>query len=339
MKQVPFFLLLLFCCPLKGQDDQLFEHWLKYTEGKAVVIAPAGLNLREKPTLRSNVLRSVPFGETVKIIGSKHFGADTVGTVDFYFNASDQLTSIPISGYWLKVSHQGMQGFMFSAYLDKAVNRVSAGDEALNRDYLLLFPEVSCIANYAYYPGWHWYGYYKSETGFFRKEIEVSFYNLIDQEMIAGNTNIVISGSNNKFLQFIIGSRSSLPEKYKTPVYFVGNAGISVYSMNYNDFAIDSILRQCNLRVGLNANDSYNSIEKVILERQGTAQEIGSAEMGLDAAIFSVLWCGDIDGDNKNDYIIHYGEKGSKTILYLSKASEKGQLIKPVAVFYSTYCC
>lgn len=56
-------LFLLFCCQVSAQNDQAFANWLEYTQGEAVIIAPAGLNLREKPTLQSRVLRSIAFGE------------------------------------------------------------------------------------------------------------------------------------------------------------------------------------------------------------------------------------------------------------------------------------
>ena len=41
----------------------------------------------------------------------------------------------------------------------------------------------------------------------------------------------------------------------------------------------------------------------------------------------SIHWIGDLDGDEKDDYIIHYGEKSGTTILYLSTVADEGCLL------------
>ncbi|MBK8969472.1 MAG: hypothetical protein IPM36_22980 [Lewinellaceae bacterium] len=230
---------------------------------------------------------------------------------------------------------------MFSAFLDNTVNTVRAGDEKLNKNYILLFPQASCVRNYFYYSGWHWYGFYKTETGIVRKKIEISFYNLVPKEINFESTNVVVSSSNNKSLLFILGSRNEFPIQNSIEPIYSGDRsnGISFHDFYSSNVSNDSILKQCNLQMNIINSDPNLYAAKITLKDHGTKQEIGSAEMRLDVLVSTLLWCGDLDGDNKMDYILRYGEKSSKTILYLSKAADKGQLVKPVAVFYSGYCC
>ena len=337
MKWAPLLLFLCCCNLVSGQDDQLLASWIEYAKSEVVVIAPAGLNLRDKPTVKSEILRAVPFGEKVKIIGSGHYGRDTVGAIDFYYSAPDRLapisTPIPISGYWLKVDYQGTIGYMFTAYLDVAVNTRLDGDESMNRDFILLFPYNGCFSNYTYHAGYHWYGYYKTGTGISVKKIDVSFYNLIDQELIAGNTKKVVSCSDNKFLQFIIGS--------KEPIALPVNNSKIIQGALYDEGTgtiEDSILQQSNISLQFKPKTTYPNLEKLVLIYSGKQQIIDLPD-GIDSDGCYLVCCGDLDGDKKEDYIFGYGAKFSKTILYLSKPAEKGKLLKPVAVFYSGYCC
>jgi len=52
-----------------------------------------------------------------------------------------------------------------------------------------------------------------------------------------------------------------------------------------------------------------------------------------------IMFVGDLDGDSKNDYIIHYGGKSGIAIMYLTSKAKSGNLIEKVAMFFASYCC
>jgi hypothetical protein len=54
---------------------------------------------------------------------------------------------------------------------------------------------------------------------------------------------------------------------------------------------------------------------------------------------YEIKFIGDLDGDLKNDYIIHYGDKGGIIILYLTTKAKPTNLIEPVAMFFASWCC
>jgi hypothetical protein len=60
----------------------------------------------------------------------------------------------------------------------------------------------------------------------------------------------------------------------------------------------------------------------------------------FEDAIISLIWCGDIDKDQKPDFLInttHHYNVGAMT-LYLSSEAEDGKLVKEVAKFVTTGC-
>ena len=52
-----------------------------------------------------------------------------------------------------------------------------------------------------------------------------------------------------------------------------------------------------------------------------------------------IKFVGDLDGDLKDDYIIHFGDKTGIVLLYLTSKAKSGNLIEKVAIFFASYCC
>ena len=302
-----------------------------YAGGWRSVISTDGLNLRAQPKLHSKVLKTVSFGEKIQVISPQHFGRDTVGQLE-YSNFEGKPYQIPIDGYWLKVRYKQTEGYMFSAYLGWDITKVEEDDKQFNQDFVLLFSSISCISNVFYRPDWHWYGVYKQGNDWSMKKVKVSFYN-IPMDLVSD----VISTSDNRNLQFVIGSRTPLAGK--APISKLGFGQSVEYKplFSYTDWQpVDSTLKRYNLAISRDTGHNFWDTQKLVFQRNGIKQEVKSPSS--DGNWF-LLWCGDLDGDGNDDYIIQFGDKGAKTILYLSKPASKGQLLKPVAVYYSGYCC
>ena len=313
-----------------GQDDAPFAVERGATW---VVIAPAGLHLRAKPDQRAKILATAAFGDTVKTIAARHFGRDTVGQIQAWNPLKRQSYDVPIDGYWFRVLYRGKEGFMFSAYLGYGLGRVEESDVPLNRDYALLFPGENCFNNFFYRPGWHWYGLYQSESGVFTKPVQVAFYNL-PHEL----TGEYIAADDNRDLRAIIGSRTPLPAANAVDAFIAYPYEARAGLMDQEGRLNDTLLREYHLKVVRDGSTRYWDTQQLVLQEGGVRQVLASPGLYSDGNWY-LICCGDLDGDGKKDYIIWYGEKGSKTILYLSKPAAKGQHVKPVAVYYAGYCC
>ncbi len=331
-RQLLLFFLLLGCAVLSAQDDNLGVVTDTSRGGWRQVVSPDGLKLRAKPDRQSKTLQTVAFGEKVQVISPQHFGRDTVGHLE-YFNFEGKPHQVPIDGYWVKVRCKKAEGYMFSAYLSW-LNQERSEDKALNQDFVLLFPGIGCFNNVYYHPDWHWYGVYDQGASTFMKQVKVSFYSLP-----MGLIGDAISTNDNRNLQFIIGSRTPLSEKtIKNKIGYER----SLYNLplfTFEGIPKDSVLRRYNLAVsgGKTVDEpNYWMSQKLVFQKNGIRQEV---KPPAHDGIWYLVWCGDLDGDGQDDYIIHYGEKSGSTILYLSKPAVKGQLAKPVAIFYSGYCC
>lgn len=282
------------------------------------VISTNGVNLRDTPSLKGNKISSIPFGEIVKVIDNQSYGIDTIGSKIFYCNVDSSSCPIPIIGNWVKVSFNNKIGFLYDAYIYEYtdyIHRSISNTSNFNKDFVLLFHGSWCNYNYWYDSNLNWYGMYSKNSKFYLKKIDVSFY----RDRVNELTDMGISSNENKNLLFIIGSKNELKTDLRNGMY-----SRSFFSNNFNNFAeLDYSMEEnkpiLELNIGKKAQ-KMNEIDDYTLYPSG------------------VIWKGDIDGDNKNDYIIHYGEKEGRSILYLSTRLNN-ELIKPVSIFYSGYCC
>jgi Bacterial SH3 domain len=293
---------------------------MKFDKGETTVISTTGLNLRAKPNTSSKVITKIPFGDKVEIMEKIFYGIDTIGSYKDYEFDSGKEFQIPIIGNWVKVKYKNFEGFLFSAYLYNSRFASNLIDEIkqseINKKYILLFPGTYCNYNYWFYPNIQWYGMYEEKNEFSLKEIKLSFYREWHGEL----ADMGITTNNNKNLLFIIGTTDRMIEgkvegKSLKKLHIKGIDEVKEFELSYN-----------------------NRKSKLIIKKDNLSQIISKINNQYLYPT-SVVWIGDLDKDGKKDYIIQYGEKSSKTILYLSSESEKDKIIKPVAIFYSGYCC
>lgn len=329
--QLKLRLLSLFLPVTLTTANQAQESQFQYDPSRNVVIATTGLNLRMSPSLTSEVLAVIPFGSKVDIIDDQYYGFDTLGTSYEVFFSSEESFTPKVGGYWVKGRFNEQVGYLFSAYLDWDHNAV---DQVFNRDVALLFEGVNCSSNYRYDPSWHWYGCYKENGALVLKKIKLSFFLTLDEMTGFGiSTNIKAPS------YFIIGSKVALPKTILEGTCYSHVEGQSGYLYDHGSgLGINqSILQASGLEFFKNpANDWDNLL--LLRGKNNKEQILNPSKLQLSSPM-SILWHGDLDGDNETDYIINFGEESSQTVLYLSTHAGKGEVVRPVAAWFSGYCC
>lgn len=297
-----------------------------------VVISPNGLSIRSQPNLKSKKLGVVPFGKKVKIEEDKNYGWDTIGHYDFVWGGSIN-SNFPITGHWVKVKYKNIQGFMFGAYLYNAPFRRNYESETmqkLNNDFALFYPGVNCYLNINFQKNMNWYGIYKEDGVYHLKETSISFFKTYS-EATGEISDFGISTSDNRSLLFIIGSKKPLKEKILEGEEWE-RFSFSFFQYKEEDF---EKIKKYGLEIKKVDNQSGFSIQ---LTQGSKSQILNPKEMGIAHAM-SIQWAGDLDDDGQLDFIFHYGEKNGQTILYLSSEAKNGDIVKPMAAYFSGYCC
>ena len=282
-----------------------------------IVISTNGLNLRMDPGTNSEVLLSIPYGEKVRIIEQDEKYLDTIGGHTFYSSGSKTHFS-HLTGYWVKINYKGIEGFVFDAYLYVDITDLMDNlDPNINKDFVLLFPGNSCNYNFWFNNKLKWYGIYKLKETVHLKQISLSYYKDYSSEL----GDVGISTNDNKNLCFIIGSKYSLINESKS-----GEYSYEWYMNNFDKFPEFYF-----------EENSYG--KALILELGKRNQILNPKNEDYLMSPSNIIWKGDLDGDNHPDYIIHFGSKQGRTVLYLSSEAVNNQIVKPVAIFYSGYCC
>lgn len=325
MKNILIFLFLVYI-PLAAH---LQTH--EIDPERNVIISTNGMNLREFPNRGSKVLTAIPFGEKVVILNQKSFGTETIGYYPGYgYHNSEtrKLKTIPVKGDWVKVSYNGLTGFVFGAYLGYTAPSKKRVKNDVNTDFVLLYSGFSCYYNIYDKSQFHWYGLYKRKTGYELKKISISYF--YDDYSKEGLTPFGTMTNDNIDLSLIIGSRLTMKE---------GNVDGTDFPDQNHNFKIATqnnyeLLNKLSMELIDSPYDEYHPLLKLI---RGIKEQILNIEDS--PTLYSIDWMGDLDRDGKPDYILNYGEKLTLTVLYLSSQASGAQIVKPVAVYYSGYCC
>ncbi|MEM1327582.1 MAG: SH3 domain-containing protein [Bacteroidota bacterium] len=308
------------------------------------VLSTTGLNMRSQPDLHSKVLVAVPYDEKVEVLNMTRYGRDTLGYKELWRSYDSTTYQIPIAGSWRKVKYKDYIGYMFDAYLSKYYkNSGSYRQEdlsiGLNRDYALLYVGENCFDNFNYNPNWHWYGFYRKDNEYTVKPVEVSFFLSNYSELFP----CVTSTEDNNNLNFILGTKKQLSFEhihnsieYRKGTITSGNK--SVDTLSTAELKKYGLYQQPVYMT--NRNQKYIERMEFVLKKNGKQQVLNPKPLQFDADWpFYISWIGDLDGDGEDDYIIGYGDKNGGTILYLSSEADEDQIVKPVAIYRSGYCC
>jgi len=144
---------------------------------------------------------------------------------------------------------------------------------------------------------------------------------------------------NDKHLLYIIGSKKALPEgviesKF-THHHFVNDtapADTLERERFENDFL--EVKEKGSLREWKSGKET---IRKYYWDQSIYAKHNDKIQWISDESYID--WVGDLDQDGIMDYIVTHGEKNAMTILYLSSGRRDEEIVRPVAIYYSGYCC
>lgn len=316
----PLIICLLLVSVAYSQDNNKKYYHNAY---RNTVMAHSGLNIRKKANLKSEVLGKIPFGEKVQILHKDHYGYQKLNTV------KTQMQTFVVDGFWLKVKYKNTTGFVLSTFLHQPYRF----DYLIEyNDYVLLQPGGGCSDNIHNISSYNWFGLYEDEVGTSLKPISFEYYNVVD-----AMTFMKIVVKEDKDLRYIIGSKKQLKPfiKKKKKAY------ADVFESNiYNNECDTTYILNDNLIAEYeveNRESNYGLLTYYIKSDQKYYKLTPSGDVHKYTNV--IHFVGDIDSDGVDDYICSIGEKPQHTFLFLSSASQSGQIVRDVAVFHATYCC
>lgn len=302
-----------------GQYDPLH-----YDLGQNTVVAVNGLKLRTKPSLNSKVIDKVPYGEQLEITESSHYGHDTLASDYKVYYSDEEFYQPVLSGYWVKARYDGQEGYVFSGFLYYRFE----GEKQYNRKTALLYEGSNCYDNLHYRPDWHWYGLYEVEGVHRLEKVKLD---LLVEESDLGPL-LTVTTDKEKPSMFIIGSPRPLTERRLFFSEYMGT-GLSIWRGGEMD---EKTLKAASLEV-VKGEEEYQT-QLIAVGSTGERQVLNPAEDFFSAPI-TLEWFGDLDGDGRMDYLVNFGEKSARSVLFLSSRAEAGQLVAPEGAYFSGYCC
>lgn len=193
----PLFVLIIV---LLISNNSFSQHDLSFT-----ITAPSGLSLRKAPSLKSNRIMIIPFGEKVRSQAIKAIRLDTIDNV---------------AGAWHLVQYKNFKGYVFNAYLGGYVNICSPSFDGINDDFRITpVNDVRC-ETINYDPALQWYGLsYDPKTQHSRIEKVTPKVSLIPAKDFKGEVNyleepcnfITINTIEKGNFQMLLGSKNAIP--------------------------------------------------------------------------------------------------------------------------------
>jgi hypothetical protein len=192
---------------------------------------------------------------------------------------------------------------------------------------MLLYPGCGCDAGNLHDPAdWKWSGYFREVEGQYRiEEVSISYY-----KTRIYTCDLIISASKNDNLSFIIGSKKGK----LSPKNMVRGKSIRLYNDNNGTPIKQSDLDDASIEFMEHSNTGQPNALYLTTPQKKQLLNLPEYDYPVE-----IKFAGDLDGDSKDDFIIHYGDKGSIILLYLTSKARSGNLIQQVALFFASYCC
>lgn len=291
------------------------------------VVALSGLNIRSQPDLKAKVLGGIPFMEEVQILKLCSIGIDTIAEHVYYTSPRHTYSQ---RGYWVKVKYRNIEGYVFNSYLLDLPKERSHTIAGLNEEFGLNYVGQHCFDNIYRDKKIKWKGVYRRENEIVIEPVEISYYADIEENE-SNYTWLRIYVENNEGLMFLLGDKNEVIIEGVIEGKIDDRPGslLTIHSVAHNLFDIE------NIQIVFEEQSTYPYL---YLKQEGRKQLLNPRNMKLGHPS-KIYWKGDLDGDDRDDYIINYGDKAAHSILYLSSQAENGDIVKPVAVFFSGYCC
>jgi Bacterial SH3 domain len=322
------------------------------------VIANSGLKLRKTPDTNGKVLDLAPFGSKVEVItidtgvyGKVEYSPkakrDTLGLL---IPAKENQEAIYHIGYWWKVKYQGQVGYMFSGFLTDVIKL----DDYPECNNLYRLKSVYGDAGSTSYPefdlAWNWYGLFAKPDGAYNvKKVNIKY-------AVVENTD------NEGHYSYYSRDMRTFIEDLEEPLYLIGtletwkeHVGEGCYSylsnskekqyFSYPDKTNPEFMAKYDIIVSDESknveNNAYNSRDWFLTKgnKKQLIESPRTKKVNYSLSPNGLVWCGDIDGDGKKDYIFGYNATSGFLLLYLSSEAEKGEIANRVAVLWTWYTC
>lgn len=284
---------------------------------KKTVIAAEGLNLRSGPSMTSPVIHSIRFLDQVEVPLEESGSLDTLKVLKFDTWNDTQYKSY-VSGRWVKAKHKNKVGFVFSAYIQLLDNR---HENTFDQQYGINFVGTNCFDNVHRNRRIKWKGVYKIKDKYFIKDVSLNYYD--DQGEMTG---FGTTTNQNRNLLFVVGSSN---ERFRN-----GEVKGTYYQSGLS-FGLDNKAAK-NEVDGFSTESNKTESTNLFLHKNGIKENISE---DIHNWPNSLIWKGDLDGDEIDDYIISFGDKGGGYILFLSTEGNEEISVKPVAIYDYGYCC
>lgn len=304
----------------------LFANGTLPANATRTVIATTGLHLRAEANTKGDILAYLPFGARVTLADECSYNPDTIGAIKDYVRFYDTLThqqayrDRPITGRWVKVNYGQESGFVFDAYLWSRMPTRSAVSQP---DYRLVYPGRP--NQEIYDPNvYRFYGVYNDGApgNYKLKAVKVTY--LSDWEN-AGQ--LLVTAEENRGLQFLLASKTSMREHRFTGNFFDRHAFFSANTKSTFQYPVDYKPFPAAFEIESLKHSQYASIRQISYTVNGQTQRLDMAFPSTEASLSAL---GDIDGDRHDDFII---ESGGTHNLFLSSLAEEGQLVSWAAKY------
>jgi hypothetical protein len=285
-----------------------------------------GMSIRSLPTLSSEKIGSVPYWDKVLLC-------------DFHFPEPIYDTINNISGIWEQVRYNGIEGWVFGAYLTKV--EIDQNDDPY---YGLLFEQDGCGSK-NFNPNLNWYGVYSEKNGFTIKEVNINMEKRPNDSGIPVYTNIsekslFLFGSAEKLTHEFLGGDCQKNFLNQQQTYLYPGQSINIYtSTNHPDRktveynAVGCVIENgyCpkfenyELRISDYRNDKHQNISKDFTQ---------FGECGF----VKLWWFGDLNNDGLADPMFLSEGKSGIFTLFLSNKDTSKEFYKRIASGFEGTC-
>jgi uncharacterized protein YgiM (DUF1202 family) len=282
---------------------------------KNLVLATS-LNVRTEPRKDAKVVVTIPNGEIVDNLISNDFDTN-YETID------------GVSGGWKKIKYKNKIGYAFSAYL--------------GYQYMLYY-EGSTLDNIPKYK--YWYAIYATKKGDVLKKVKIKIKTVKNEE--DGHIHKALKTENSEVSLFMIGTNEVLTEKMVGIFDHTPDENGTPYNVDLKPGVKDNLCFKNPTII----NPPYHIVASGTYKLYNNAEIIENYKVFVRSSVPTItkkqeitpylpnpdgwhvmLWVGDLDNDDKPDFILHGGAESVSNVLFLSSKAKAGEFVRPVSSF------
>lgn len=332
-------------------------HALVFSQKSYYVVSDNGLKLRETPGKTGRVLAAAPFGAEVQVLVDPNTGDDEMqfdppalrDSVGMIFSSRFSDNPFPHIGYWWPVQYSGKKGYMFSGFLADS-EMVHSGYPELNDQFRLraIGGNASASNNPEFDPDWYWYCLFREKNGQFGLKKVTPRYAVADYTNFKGEyeliaRELIIRTDQAQDPVWIIGSRKPWKEQHRIQGVDLEASPQAQYSDNQGTLNA-AFLKKYGLEVERMEGGYEQNIQAWFMtSKSGLRQVVDPLSIEYSYTMYlypnALAWAGDLDGDDKLDYIFRADGEIGYYVLYLSTLAAKGEVARPAAVLWQWYGC